>query len=344
MVLVGHCQYAAGFPAGSFPLAFVFFDGELGVRIFFAISGFIITRLLLDEEEAHGRISLRLFYLRRALRILPIYFAYLGVLAVLSLAGRYADAPSSWLGCLTFTRNYVGRGDSATEHFWSLAIEEQFYLCWPLLFFALRLGRRRGLALAILLGLVVVAFAVRMSPASVGSGQSLLDRLLGGRSLLRYADSIALGCVGAFLHSTFAVRRGGTAALAAALLLAAEQLCNREWAAPPPALQAAWPALQAATVIFLLLCVARPASGIVSAILNQGLLVRIGVLSYSLYVWHFIFLSAFAPRACPWPLLQHWTLWWIPAAVVSVLSYEFLEKPFLRLRRAYRRAPSDAPA
>src|SRR5471032_3611107 len=72
MVLVSHCQYAAGFPTGRFPLAFVFFDGELGVRIFFVISGFIITRLLLEEDQAFGAISLRLFYLRRALRILPI--------------------------------------------------------------------------------------------------------------------------------------------------------------------------------------------------------------------------------------------------------------------------------
>ncbi len=46
----------------------------------------------------------------------------------------------------------------------------------------------------------------------------------------------------------------------------------------------------------------------------------------------------------PWPWLQQWTVWWIPAVVVSVLSYEFLETPFLRLRRAYRRAPTDVPA
>jgi peptidoglycan/LPS O-acetylase OafA/YrhL len=343
MVLVSHFQFAAGWRAGRFPLVFLIFDGELGVRIFFVISGFIITRLLLEEDRAYGAVSLRLFYARRALRILPIYFAYLGLLALLSLAGRYHAPVSDWLGCLTFTRNYIGRGDSATEHFWSLAIEEQFYLCWPLLFLLLRLGRRGTLALALLLGLTLAAIAVRFSPLPFPPGADLVSRLLSARSVLRYADSIALGCAGALLQGRLASRPPGAWPLVAALLLAAEHLCNRAW----PALQAVhalMPALQAATVVLLLLNVIKPAPGLIHGILNRKLVARIGVLSYSLYVWHFVFLQAFAPRAIPWPVLQHWTVWWIPAAAVAVLSHEFLEKPFLRLRWRYRRAPSDQPA
>ena len=342
MVLGSHCQFAAGWPAGRFPYLFYLFDGELGVRIFFVISGFIITRLLLEEDRVFGAVSLRLFYLRRALRILPIYFAYLGVLALLSLAGRYHAPASDWLGCLTFTRNYVGRGDSATEHFWSLAIEEQFYLCWPLLFLLLRLGRRSTLALALLLGLALVAIAARFSPLPFPPGADLISRLTSARSILRYADSIALGCAGALLRGRLAARPPGARPLAAVVLLAAEQFCDR--ALPiPAALHAVMPALQAATMVFLLLHVIKPAQGLIYGFLNQKLVVRIGVLSYSLYVWHFVFLQAFAPRAMPWPWLQHWAVWWIPAAMVSVLSYEFLEKPFLRLRRIYRRAGSPSP-
>jgi peptidoglycan/LPS O-acetylase OafA/YrhL len=343
LVLVSHCQYAAGFPAGSAPLLFMFFDGELGVRIFFVISGFIITRLLLDEELAQGGISLRRFYLRRTFRILPIYFAYLGLLALLSLAGRYADSPSSWLGCLTFTRNMMGRGDSATVHFWSLAIEEQFYLCWPLLFCLLGLGRRRALAAALLLSLVLVSIAVRSWSSPAGLGGTLLARLFGARSLLRYADSLALGCLGAFLHERLISRERGGLAWSAALLLVAEQLCDR--VGPPlSAIHAVMPALQAATAVSLLLCLLTPSRGGLYFMLNRKFVMRVGVLSYSLYVWHFVFLSSFAPRACPWPLLQHWTLWWIPAFAVAMLSYEFLEVPFLRLRRKFGRAPADVPA
>ena len=342
MVLGSHCQFAAGWQAGRFPYVFYLFDGELGVRIFFVISGFIITRLLLEEDRTFGAVSLRLFYLRRALRILPIYFAYLGLLALLSLAGRYHDSSSNWLGCLTFTRNLVGRGDSATEHFWSLAIEEQFYLCWPVLFLLLRLGRRRKLAMGLLAGLTLAALALRLSPIPLEPGPGLAVRLLGARSLLRYADSIALGCAGAMLQGGLAVRLPAAAPVLAAALLAAEQFCDRQ--GPGPAMHGAIPTVQAATIIVLLLSLLQPARNLVFRALNLKVMRRIGVLSYSLYVWHFIFLQAFAPRAMPWPWLQQWTVWWIPAVAVSVLSYEFLEAPFLRLRRAYGRAPTDVPA
>ena len=342
MVLGSHCQFAAGWQAGRFPYVFYLFDGELGVRIFFVISGFIITRLLLEEDRIFGAVSLRLFYVRRALRILPIYFAYLGLLALLSLAGRYHDSPSNWLGCLTFTRNLVGRGDSATEHFWSLAIEEQFYLCWPVLFLLLRLGRRSTLALSILAVLTLAALALRFSPIPLEPGPGLVSRLLGARSLLRYADSIALGCAGALLQGRLAGRLPAAAATGAAALLAIEQFCDRS--GPVPAVHAAMPAVQAATIMVLLLSLLHPARNLIFRVLNLKGVSRIGVLSYSLYVWHFVFLQDFAPRAMPWPWLRQWTVWWIPAVVVSILSYEFLEAPFLRLRRAYRRAPTDVPA
>ena len=343
MVLGSHLPYTRGFPGEPFPLFFSFFDGELGVRIFFVISGFIITRLLLDEEQAHGAVSLRLFYLRRALRILPIYFAYLAVLALLTVAGRYADAPSSWVGCLTFTRNLLGRGNSATAHFWSLAVEEQFYLCWPLLFALLRLGRRRGTALAILLGVMLGAVGVRIALPGHQAFHQLTSRLLGARSLPCNADALALGCMGAFLADRAAGLGRTGVPLGAALLLAAEQLFAHYETLSASA-QAFLPAAEAATAALLLLSLLRPTGDVCYWIFNRPVVMRIGVLSYSLYVWHFLFLSYFAPRLSPFPLIEQWTLWWIPAALISILSYEFLETPFLKLRRKFRRAPADVPA
>ena len=72
-----------------------------------------------------GTISLKRFYIRRSLRILPIYVTYLLVLGVLTALGLYHDALSSWIGALTFTRNMIGQGRSATVQLWSLAVEEQ---------------------------------------------------------------------------------------------------------------------------------------------------------------------------------------------------------------------------
>jgi peptidoglycan/LPS O-acetylase OafA/YrhL len=132
LVLIAHSKYAAGFPAmlGSALDGFNangIAPGSLGVRFFFVISGFLITWLLLQEQAKHGVISLKHFYLRRALRILPVYFLYLFVLGFLT---HYSQPASDWLTNLTFTTNYFWPPEP-TAHLWSLGVEEQFYLLWP---------------------------------------------------------------------------------------------------------------------------------------------------------------------------------------------------------------------
>src|SRR3974390_1560780 len=125
--------------------------GAFGVDIFFGLSGLLITKLLLDEwrnrpdrSSENGSFDLRGFYIRRAFRILPPYLAFL---FVCTLAGLWR---SSWeaAGCLLFFRNYVPDhlvGES-TQHLWSLAVEEHFYLLWPGLLFLLKPRRARTAA------------------------------------------------------------------------------------------------------------------------------------------------------------------------------------------------------
>lgn len=119
--------------------AFVISAGWTGVQLFFVLSGFLITGILLDTQRATNYFSG--FYARRALRILPLYFGLLGLaFVVLPLAGLRVpaieqDLPGQvWLW--TFTENWAlawGAGSSTFTHLWSLAVEEQFYLLWPLL-------------------------------------------------------------------------------------------------------------------------------------------------------------------------------------------------------------------
>src|ERR1700751_4859827 len=111
--------------------------GSLGVDIFFVVSGYIITLRLLEEMERTSTIDLRSFYCRRAFRMLPLVCAYLLTLTILSasitLPGFHT---SEILGSLFFFRNYqvAATGDGFyTMHFWSLAVEEHFYLLWPAL-------------------------------------------------------------------------------------------------------------------------------------------------------------------------------------------------------------------
>src|SRR5688572_6248603 len=111
-------------------------EGALGVLFFFVISGFLITLLLIAENDRNGGISLKHFYIRRALRILPVYFAFLLTIAALQYFTPYSQSWVAWLGNLTFTQNFLG-SPHPTAHLWSLSVEEQFYLLWPVILVAL---------------------------------------------------------------------------------------------------------------------------------------------------------------------------------------------------------------
>jgi peptidoglycan/LPS O-acetylase OafA/YrhL len=119
-----------------------YFSGGLGVGIFFVLSGFLITILLLREELAAGRVSLGAFYIRRAFRILPPYFLTIGVYLLLGLIPSQHELKAKFLNglpyYLTLRNEYVPKGLAvAFTHSWSLSVEEKFYFVWPLLFFIL---------------------------------------------------------------------------------------------------------------------------------------------------------------------------------------------------------------
>ena len=168
--------------------------GRWGVPIFFGLSGLLITKLLLEESDRTGAISLKSFYLRRAFRILPPVFIYIGVIGALGLIVSPTEVASS----LLFFRNYLPEPVQAgvyTGHFWSLAVEEHFYLLWPGLL--VLVGIRRGLVAAATLS---VAFALW---ASADFHWHIFDRVFSGfvtqpRSDLRM-EGLFCGCTMAFL-------------------------------------------------------------------------------------------------------------------------------------------------
>jgi peptidoglycan/LPS O-acetylase OafA/YrhL len=339
LVIGSHTIYATGFPPALVSPVLWVFDGNLGVRIFFVLSGYLISLLLLKEAARTGGISLRLFYARRALRILPVYFLYLGALGVLAALGLYSDALGSWVGSLTFTRNMVGHGDSGTGHFWSLAIEEQFYLVWPVCVSGLLLWRRRGLYLGLLLVPIIACPVVRLFFVSNDYGRSLAGRILGPHSILLYADSLATGCIGAWMAwkspSSWEWRGRHTALVlgSVAVMIGAHLL---QMGDEGLLIDAFGPSLEAWAILACLHLGTHPGSpGF--RLLNSRSMVAVGVLSYSIYVWHFIFMSHFmgARLGGSWP--YDWRLWLIPAVATSVASYRLVEEPLNRLRLRLRR-------
>jgi len=166
LVLVFHFAHIDGDGGGVERVLLGFTrSGWAGVDLFFVLSGFLITGILLDARGSDG--YFRAFYLRRVLRIFPLYYAYLAVLffllpAVLPTLDVRRDTQGwlwTYLGNVLFAREGGFHASPFTGHFWSLAVEEQFYLVWPLLVWWLP---RRRLA-AVCLGLVAGAFALRFA-------------------------------------------------------------------------------------------------------------------------------------------------------------------------------------
>src|SRR5258708_33942090 len=127
LVLISHLVGTRGFIVPQ-AIGRFFSLGELGVRVFFVISGFLITSLLLEELESEGRISLIRFYFRRTMRILPPYFTLILAVVLLEAAGWITLAPKDKLHALTYTSNYYPERSWYLGHTWSLAVEQQFYL------------------------------------------------------------------------------------------------------------------------------------------------------------------------------------------------------------------------
>ena len=262
------------------------------------------------------------------MRIFPVYFSYLAVLAGLSALGLYQEALSSWLGCLTFTRNVVGRGDSATTHFWSLAVEEQFYLVWPAILVATFAARGKAGAATSCVAVAALAVAVRALAAQHGGLE--FDRIVGMYSIFRYADSLAVGCLAAFARPSSWFRDARLAAVAA-VVLALAKLGEGTAAA------FLVPAVQAVAFASVMLFTVEVRKGVLFRVLNSRVLAGLGLISYSLYVWHVLFLSKLIGPALGESWVFDWKWWLLPSLALAGGSYLFIEKPFVSWRARLRR-------
>jgi peptidoglycan/LPS O-acetylase OafA/YrhL len=326
--------------------------GFFGVDLFFVISGFLITRLLLAELERSGTISFRGFYLRRARRILPAMFLVIAgaalaavVLAPDALRLLRVDALASALFVVNWHFifqqlsyfEYIGR-QPLLQHLWSLAIEEQFYLLWPLIVLALasRGGRR-------LLGLVAVALAAASAvwmgvlaerlgfPESMDIGRVYFGTdthamgLLAGAALAAAAPGIS-----AWAHASVdeagGLRRTGTllgiAGLAGTLFLFSQVSENHPWLYP-------W-AFVASALFSMAAIVACLMPGPFGALLDAQPLRWIGERSYGIYLWHWpVFMLTRPGVDIPLEQGPAFALRCALTFALAAASYRFIEAPIL---------------
>ncbi len=303
--------------------------GTLGVLVFFAISGYLITGKLVAEAQTLGSFSVRNFYIKRVFRILPPVLAYLLVLVVLQSVHFLKLAPGDW-GSALFVSNYVSPS-FFTSHFWSLSVEEHFYVLWPVCL--LLAGWRRSLWI----GCGVIVAVGLWRPWVLHHTALPADALR--RTDIRM-DYIMMGCVVA-LAVGFYPWAGRTlqrlsSPLGLGLLLVLLGLTGLHLPVDPRSLQAA--------CITLLVCAsAHSTSGVVGRVLGNPALRYVGRVSYSLYIWQQVVFFSGAGRYKSPELLP---LKFGIAALLALGSYYWIERPCIRLGRRYLRRPRvrEAPA
>jgi len=198
LVLYGHASSTRDFPVSIIGKYGGWFGdvAHFGVLVFFVISGFLITSLLMREREATGTISLKRFYLRRVLRIFPAFYAFILVLAIAVWLSAIPLIARDFAFALTYTVNYVPNPPWWMGHLWSLSVEEQFYLLWPLTLLVLRKRRALIVAIAAIFAGPLVRVAIREWIFHVDSYS------LGGmtKSFPAMFDYLATGCALALLR------------------------------------------------------------------------------------------------------------------------------------------------
>ena len=296
--------------------------GELGVRVFFVISGFLITNLLLQELETGGTINLPRFYFRRTFRIFPPYYALILVLIFLQSAGLIVLNDGDVLHALTYTSNYNPGRSWYLGHTWSLAVEEQFYLLWPAAL--LITGKRRGLYGAALL--IVLCPLIRL-----GMWQFLPQTQSGiGARFETVADAIAIGCILAGTRHWLKSQSLYNRLLASRLFILipmAVLFANALHERPRIYFSVGYTVTIIGTALCIDWCVTYDA-GRIGRFLNCAPMVFVGVMSYSIYLWQQIFLNrGSASAASQFPLNV------ILVILLSIASYYLIERPSLKLRQ-----------
>jgi peptidoglycan/LPS O-acetylase OafA/YrhL len=311
--------------------------GFLGVDLFFAISGLLICSRLLEEEHQHHRIRLKEFYARRFCRILPAAIVFLGIIACLSLGHMVHVGLNSWLSSLLFFRNYytamVRDSDPSiyTNHFWSLSVEEHFYLLFPVILVFCGRSRTKVLGVFVVVSLVY-DLCVHALPM-------VLNAMGGDYANVR----TELHVVSLFFPALLAV------------LLAKPEIRNRcqRWFRP-------WSTILGFVTLWvlthflahmlavqLLVPLGFPLI-ILSTILHpKSLLGRflelrplrfLGRISYSLYLWQqLFFIGDHQPALSLLGRLQNWPANLLATILCAIGSYCLIERPFIRL--GHRLAP-----
>ena len=318
LVCFGHLAGTVNFPE----MLSVFHNvGNFGVKVFFVISGFLITLLLLNEKSLTGNINLKQFYIRRSIRLFPAFYFYILCIALADYFGFVTLLAGDLFHASTYTMNYHSERAWWLNHTWSLAVEEQFYLLWPSLLCFLGVFRAKNIAIAAIILIPIVRiimwYGLDASPSAMT------------RQFEAIADALATGCILAYLH------RGG---------FTLPKWCHSWLFIVVPISMILLPSVLFKidnglfytlgqsyinfTAAIMVLRYMTVSEGFSYQLLNSRPAIWLGGMSYSLYLWQEPFLNSW---------FTHWYASWptniILTFIFACFSYYFVEKPIMRFKK-----------
>lgn len=314
-----------------FPFLLFIREGQLGVNVFFVISGFLITSLLLFEESNKGKINLRNFFMRRVIRIFPAYYTLLCVYFLLELVGVLKIDVFAWFSAITYTKyfNLERNGiliDWFTAHGWSLSVEEHFYLFWPFVFIRGN-NFRKKIATLIIIIVPLIRVLLFVHPITWISNESLFTRI----------DAIAIGCFVAFYKQEIIKRitpffsplfyTSLILLLVIHIIKSAADKKGLGFLFIPFGTTSG--TIANISISIVLLYSLTQVNTRWYKFLNLRVLNYLGILSYSIYLWQQLFIY----RTNYWINQFPQNIFLI--LLVSLLSYNLIEAPFLKLKKKF---------
>ena len=313
-------------------------NGGLGVSFFFVISGYLITHLLLSELRVSGTVSFHNFYLRRVTRIFPAFYCYLSFISLAAIFRWIKLSAADVLLAATFTWNYLpfGTGSWWLGQTWSLCIEEQFYLLWPITL--VYLGPKKAARLAVLI--ILLEPPIRVASYILWpSYRSRIPVMLHTR-----ADVLMFGCLLALLQENVRFReilarftRPVPIVAIAAFLFIFEPILSDRFRGGY--VLSVGLTLEAASIALIVFALIRPSESVIWSIFNSRPMNWLGKRSYGLYLWQQLFLTRKNAT-----IMGLFPINIIAAVVASAASFRFVEQPVMRERARFLRPVRRTPA
>lgn len=298
--------------------------GLLGVRIFFGLSGYLITLRIIEEIDVNGHLSLKGFYIRRFFRIIPPLAVFCLTTLILGITNIIPVGVIEWLGGLFFFSNFVDK-HWFMGHLWSLSVEEHFYLIWPIIFI---LMPKNKLPLFIIVSVILLSiwrviawkFQLYSSPA-----------IFWGRSDIQF-DGLLWGCFFAVMRwrANKTINNLFSSNIAFMVTLILFVLTLMEWSGDYKIKMLIY-SFQSLLIALMIFYTSNAQTNILISALEIKFLKWIGRLSYSIYLWQQLFFVPNKDLISSLILVQSFPLNLMVVIIIATFSYYIIERKFIRL-------------